>query len=190
MLLKYDMPRGTGKTASLIHLCVKIGARLVVHTHQCVGTAKQMAHQLGYKNFKEPITFQELMNSRKHGLRHDEKFIVDELDICLAQHGIVGYSNSSDNPLLTEQLHKWQVKEYQRQTGKKTMQLSDIRITRAFSSTMPKSHKMAQCYDYYCEHGRLDRDIVIDSNDYLKDGYVAYLVCKMLGKESVDVKVA
>lgn len=69
------------------------------------------------------------------------------------------------------------------------MKVSDIKVTRMFSSTTPKAEKMERCRQYYREHGVLDRDIVIGASGVLVDGYIALLVLKENNVEQTEVVV-
>jgi len=72
----------------------------------------------------------------------------------------------------------------------KRIDLKDIQISSCFKSTMPNTDKIKECYDFYKKNNKLDRDIIIDKNNVLVDGYVGYLVCKMLSKENIRVLIA
>ena len=67
----------------------------------------------------------------------------------------------------------------------KRINLADIKLKNCFKHSFPRPEKINACYEYYRNHHQLDRDVEINEDDVLVDGYVAYLVCKMLGKESV-----
>jgi len=71
----------------------------------------------------------------------------------------------------------------------KAVKLSAIHISYAFWKTPPRPEKIKTCYEYFREHGKFDRDIVIDEKGTLRDGYVAYLVARMLNITTVWVKV-
>lgn len=43
---------------------------------------------------------------------------------------------------------------------------------------MPKEEKIQECMRYLKTYGKLDRDIVVDKNGYIIDGYVAFVVLK------------
>ena len=72
----------------------------------------------------------------------------------------------------------------------KRIDLLDIIIRNSWKNSLPLPEKINKCYEYYREHGILDRDIIVNKDNVLEDGYVAYLVCKMLGKENVRVILA
>ncbi|MFA5676586.1 MAG: hypothetical protein WDA65_08720 [Christensenellales bacterium] len=65
--------------------------------------------------------------------------------------------------------------------------LSDINILGAFAYTPPKPDKIKSCYEYYTKTGRFDRSIIVDENNVLRDGYVAYLIARMMGLSNIKV---
>lgn len=67
------------------------------------------------------------------------------------------------------------------------MRLSDIKISADFHASRPQQSKIDSCAAYYAQHGTLDRDIVLDSNGYLVDGYIGYLVLLANHVQEVDV---
>lgn len=68
------------------------------------------------------------------------------------------------------------------------IKVSDIKITTAFSNTIPSPKKIAQRVEEYKTEGKFNTDVVV-RNGYLIDGYSAYLVCKMLGIETLKVTI-
>lgn len=69
----------------------------------------------------------------------------------------------------------------------KSMKLKDIIISDDFKTTQPAKWKMAQCRKHYETTHQLDRDIILNEDNVLIDGYVAYLVAQENGIEDVDV---
>lgn len=65
--------------------------------------------------------------------------------------------------------------------------INEIIIPPHFKESLPKTWKVSKCYDYYKKHGEFDREIFLNEEYVLEDGYVAYLIAKMLGIESVVV---
>ena len=61
------------------------------------------------------------------------------------------------------------------------IKLSNINILPAFKQSFPSDRKLLKCMTYFAKHKKLDRDIVLDKNNTLVDGYVAYLTLKSLG---------
>ena len=63
-----------------------------------------------------------------------------------------------------------------------------IRVPRKFSGSHPNEDKMNACRAYYRENHKLDRDIVVDENMQLKDGYIGYLILKENDVSVIGVK--
>lgn len=47
-----------------------------------------------------------------------------------------------------------------------------IKVPNRFSHSRPNEDKMEACREFYRTNHRLDRDIVVDENMVLKDGYI------------------
>lgn len=62
------------------------------------------------------------------------------------------------------------------------MRLSEIKIPADFESSIPNTNKYEKCKKYYKETGNQDRYIVVDENNVLVDGYIMYLVLKIMVK--------
>ncbi len=56
------------------------------------------------------------------------------------------------------------------------LNMSDIKVPMAFRRAFPSEEKMQACRDYYQQKKCIDREIIIDANNYIVDGYVGYLV--------------
>lgn len=67
------------------------------------------------------------------------------------------------------------------------MKISDIKIKDNFKATTPSERKLQECRKYFNEHGTIDRDIIVNNNGYLLDGYIGYLVLKENGVDDVEV---
>lgn len=67
----------------------------------------------------------------------------------------------------------------------KLVKLDQIVVPACFADTKPKEYKLDKVRRYIKEHGKLDKPILLHGN-YLKDGYVRYLVAKELGLEEVE----
>lgn len=70
---------------------------------------------------------------------------------------------------------------------KRKMLIKDIVIPYWYSS--PNPVKLSKCMDFYKKTGGLDRDIIVDSNGMLADGYIGYLTLKKYGVIETDVIV-
>ena len=69
----------------------------------------------------------------------------------------------------------------------KTINLSDIKITKAFIDTVPNPDKVKKYKDYYIKNQIQEKAIVIDNNNYLQDGYIQYLILKECGATKATI---
>ncbi len=67
------------------------------------------------------------------------------------------------------------------------MKISDIKIQDDFKISIPSNRKLQKCREYFRKHGTIDREIVVNKNGYLIDGYIGYLVLLENGIEDVKV---
>jgi hypothetical protein len=88
-----------------------------------------------------------------------------------------------------EVFHKWIPEPETTPTpnGIRVLNLDEIYIRHSMHESHPNPDKIHKCYSYYRKHGRFDRDIIVDENNVLVDGYCAYLVAKMFDEEYVRV---
>ena len=88
-----------------------------------------------------------------------------------------------------EVFHKWIPKPEGVKTpnGTRVLNIDEIYIRHSMHESHPNPDKIHKCYSYYRKHGRFDRDIIVDENNVLVDGYCAYLVAKMFDEEYVRV---
>lgn len=63
--------------------------------------------------------------------------------------------------------------------------LDDIKVPQSFEQKLPSTQKIADRINYYRKTGSFDREVIVDKDNVLLDGYTVYLVCKMLGVKSV-----
>lgn len=68
------------------------------------------------------------------------------------------------------------------------MKLSKIKIRSDFAATKPRQEKMNLCRYCYKRCGKLDREIVINKDNVLVDGYVGYLVLLENGVKRSKIK--
>ncbi len=59
--------------------------------------------------------------------------------------------------------------------------VSDIVISSAFSSTIPNEEKYNRHLEYYLNNNDIAKQIIVDWNNVLRDGYIDYLILKSLG---------
>lgn len=67
------------------------------------------------------------------------------------------------------------------------MRLSDIKISKSFAATTPKEEKMNICREFWNNNHNQIKNIVVNKDNILVDGYVQYLVLKENNVENADV---
>lgn len=68
--------------------------------------------------------------------------------------------------------------------------IDEIVISDSFKESRPSIEKIQEKLDYYKTHNNnFDKPIAVDCNNVLVDGYITYLICKMLGISYVKVIV-
>lgn len=65
--------------------------------------------------------------------------------------------------------------------------IDKIVIPYCVKQSLPKSDKIEKRYRFYKQTGEFDREIIVDEEYNLVDGYSTYLVCKMLDIQKVRV---
>lgn len=63
--------------------------------------------------------------------------------------------------------------------------IDKIKVSSCIRESLPTPDKIEKRYRFYKQTGEFDREIIIDENYYLVDGYSTYLVCKMLDIQKV-----
>lgn len=66
------------------------------------------------------------------------------------------------------------------------MEVSKIKIKKDFKLSIPSKKKMEACRNYFKETGTLDRDIIVNRQGYLCDGYIGYLILLENGVEEIQ----
>lgn len=72
----------------------------------------------------------------------------------------------------------------------KMMKLQDIKLTSAFTESVPSEKKMNECRYYWDNYHKQDRYLVINRDGYLIDGYVMYCVLKENNIGEANVKIS
>ncbi len=75
-----------------------------------------------------------------------------------------------------------------RKPVKVTLPLSKITIPPEMLSHPPRPDNLTAKYTYYIRTGNFLSPIVIDKKKNLTDGYITYLIAKMMGHKTVKVK--
>jgi len=114
------------------------------------------------------------------------RYLLTEDDRTLSRERTGGFgSTDTQEPLIAEPGEGEDAREENVQ--KTLVPLRDIVIPRVFAGSLPTSSKISNCYKHYRRYGTLNRDIVLDTNNKLCDGHVAFLIARMVGMREVEV---
>jgi len=69
------------------------------------------------------------------------------------------------------------------------IRVDDINIQDSFKESKPSVDKIQNKLEYYKVNNKFEKNIVVNKNNILQDGYINYLICRMLGIEVVKVVV-
>jgi excinuclease UvrABC ATPase subunit len=72
---------------------------------------------------------------------------------------------------------------------RKTVRVEDIIIQDSFKYNKPSVEKIIDRLNYYNDKKKFSKEILVDGNNVLLDGYITYLASKMLDLDSVRVVV-
>jgi len=121
----------------------------------------------------------------------DEPYVISSTKISMSSSGITnvkyhGYCgstrlNRSDvNLFATKEEAQSRCDELNKE--KISINIADIIIQDSFSQ--PSIEKISDRLNYYKEHGKFEKDITINKEKILLDGYITYLLCKLLNISS------
>ena len=57
---------------------------------------------------------------------------------------------------------------------KHRIKMSSIKVPRSYQLSNPQRDKMNACRTYFRQNGRIDRDIVVNKSNTIKDGYIYF----------------
>lgn len=66
--------------------------------------------------------------------------------------------------------------------------LSKIKIPPEMISHLPKANNLTEKYTYFKYNKKFKSPIVLDKNYTLVNGYITYLLAKMMGYETIEVE--
>lgn len=72
---------------------------------------------------------------------------------------------------------------------KKHIKVSDIIITDDFKASVPSIHKIDRCRKFFKKNQKIDKKILLDSDNQLIDGYIRYLILVENNVEYTTVNV-
>ena len=128
----------------------------------------------------------------------EEPFVISTTKISINKEGVVSvkyrgncgytpFNRSEDNLFATKKEAQDRCKELNREYG--WVKVSSISIHESFKNTNPSLSKILAKLEYYKENGKFKKDIIINRDGLLLDGYINYLLCKTIGIDTIRVAV-
>jgi len=119
----------------------------------------------------------------------DEPFIIYMTKITVNNNGNIiikykghcGFSNMNrmeESLFLTKEEAQVRCDELNKETI--IISIDNIIIQDSFKNTQPSLDKIQKKLEYYKKYNRFDKRIVINKDNVLQDGYITYLICRML----------
>lgn len=96
-------------------------------------------------------------------------------------------NRAEDNLFLTKEQAIKKCKELNKE--RVFINVSDINIEPCFNKTQPSIDKVQVKLNYYKTNNKFDKEIIIDKDNVLQDGYINYLICKLLNIEVIKVAI-
>lgn len=128
----------------------------------------------------------------------DDPFEIQSIKIKVGKNGstTVGYKGKCKHtPLNRSEDNLFSSKEEAQKRcdclnmDRSRIRLQDIIIDDSMKSSSPSPEKLKDRYEHYQNTGQFKKKIFINQDNVLVDGYITYLICKMIDKDFVQVIV-
>lgn len=146
---------------------------------ECGGTGEFTSNKLKYTICDEPFK----ISTIKISINNNE-------DISIKYKGHCGFSSLSraeENLFATKQEALEKCEELNKQ--RVAIDIDNIIISDEFKSTNPSIEKIQERLDYYNKNKKFMKEIVINKDCVLVDGYITYLLARMFNFEYIKVVV-
>ena len=128
----------------------------------------------------------------------DEPFVISATKITVNSDGRIivkykghcGYTSlnrAEDNLFETKEQAVIRCKKLNKETI--FINVSDINIQESFKNTPPAIEKIQDRLEYYKANNKFNKEIIINKDNILLDGYITYLICKLLNIDVAKVIV-
>lgn len=146
---------------------------------ECMGQGKFVSNKQIQVVCKEPFQ----ITSYKISLDSNLKPSIKYKGYC----GTSSLNRAEDNLFATKEEAQAKCDEMNRE--RKHIVLDDIVIQESFKENKPSIEKITERLNYYKDKGKFEKEITVNKDNVLLDGYVTYLICKMLDKDYIKVIV-
>lgn len=163
--------------------------------HICEGTGKIKYNDKDMK-CPECAGVGKFMSDKRINVVCEEPFVISTTKISINNNGDIsvnykghcGYNNynrAEENVFLTKEEAQARCDELNKE--KIFIKVDDIIIKDCFKETPPSVEKTLFKLDYYKTKKQFDKNIVINKKNVLQDGYINYLICKLLNINVIKV---
>ncbi|MDV3426305.1 MAG: hypothetical protein LIR50_03815 [Bacillota bacterium] len=140
----------------------------------------------------------ELISDKQTSIVVDEPFKIKSVKINMGDNhirsiryrgtcGLNEFNRAEGNLFFTKEEAQQRCDELNKE--RMTIDIKDIDIPKDFRNSKPSIDKIKRKLDYYKNNNKFDKDIIIDRDRVLQDGYITYLLCKMFNVNNIDVIV-
>jgi len=146
----------------------------VMRCPECMGQGKFVSNKQIHVVCDEPFQITSYKVSLDSNLKASVKY-----------KGYCGHSNlnrAEENLFYSKEEAQSKCNEFNKE--KIYINVKNINIQDSFKLTPPSIDKISERLNYYKVNKKFDKDITINKENILLDGYVTYLICKLL---SIDI---
>lgn len=162
--------------------------------HVCEGIGKIKYNEKDMK-CPECMGIGKFMSNKNIYVVCDESFVISTIkisingngDISVKYKGYCGFNSlnrAEENLFLTKEEAQTRCDELNKE--KTYIRINDIIIKDCFKETSPSVDKILSKLNYYKINKNFDKNIVINKENILQDGYINYLLCKLLNIEVIQ----
>lgn len=174
----------TKKTRKVCHICE--GQKTIIYNGkdmrcpECMGSGKSLKSKSIHVVIEQPFD----IIATRITIKNDGEITVKYRGAC----GFQQLTRTEDNLFTTKEEAQLKCDELNNKTV--LINIADITIQDVFEESHPSIEKVQCKLDYYKNNGKFKKDIIIDKDNVLQDGYINYLLCKTLNIKTTKATVA
>jgi len=171
--------------------------RVEITCHVCEGNGKIKYNNKDMK-CPECMGVGKIKSNKNISVVCDDPFIITSTKVSIDSSGdisvrykgrcnYVTLSRAEDNLFSTKEEAKIKCEEFNKE--KVFIKIEDIIIKDCFRNTRPSLDKIQSKIEYYKGNSKFDKNIIINKDNVLQDGYINYLICRLLNIETIKVVI-